>query len=310
VTTNNNNICIGSQAGTRGDNNICIGPSAGVLSTGSDNIFIGTEAGVDISGAAAASCIAIGLTMNPGPMVLSAIIGTDSGINIDVTSGASMDSIYSFGTTNTFGSGTLFMSGVTAVGQSIDMHPNGGTVGAAEIVDVSAFGNQLDIGRGTNAVIVGKSSSGNLIRNYEGQVCLVNEGARASLHGNGAFQITSSLAIKPGGGSWTATSDRRLKANIISANVITCENLIRNLDLKRYTWDDQVPGDDRTQLGWIAQEVEQYLPKAIVKKNLYGLEDCHLLDSSQITMAMYGALKRCISRIDELESVVARNNLQ
>ena len=186
------------------------------------------------------------------------------------------------------------------------MNPAGGTVGAAEITYVSVFGTDLDIGRGNKAVILGSNTT---VRNYAGQVNLVNNGFRAGLLGNGAFEISSPVAMKPGGTAWTSTSDRRLKANIISANVITCENLIRNLDLKRYTWDDQVPGDDRTQLGWIAQEVEQHFPKAIVKKNMYGLEDCHLLDSSQITMAMYGALKRCISRIDELEAIVARNNL-
>ena len=84
-----------------------------------------------------------------------------------------------------------------------------------------------------------------------------------------------------------------------------CEDLVRNLELKRYTWKDNVPGKDRTQLGWIAQEVKEYLPKSVVECDWMGLADCNTLDASQISMCVYGALKRCILRIDELETKLA-----
>jgi hypothetical protein len=84
---------------------------------------------------------------------------------------------------------------------------------------------------------------------------------------------------------------------------------MRNLDLKRFTWNDGETARDRTQLGFIAQEVEEILPKAVVTREFANISDCKLLDTSQIMMTMYGALKRCISRIDELEAIVFNTNI-
>ena len=118
--------------------------------------------------------------------------------------------------------------------------------------------------------------------------------------------MTGVNAFKPGGGSWTATSDRRLKHDITLANALVCENLVRSLPLKRFTWDEIVTtGGDKSQLGFIAQDVEQFMPKSVVTRDMFGLEDCKLLDVSQINFAMYGALQRCIQRIDALEKTVA-----
>jgi hypothetical protein len=88
-----------------------------------------------------------------------------------------------------------------------------------------------------------------------------------------------------------------------------CEDVMRKLDLKRFTWNETKTERDRTQLGFIAQEVEEILPKSVYTREFSNIPDCKLLDTSQITMAMYGALKRCITRIDELENILARNNI-
>ena len=95
------------------------------------------------------------------------------------------------------------------------------------------------------------------------------------------------------------------------ANAVTCENILKNLNLKRFTWNEDFNPQvvDRTQLGFIAQEVEEYLPKSISTVQYAGIDDCKLIDLSQIHMIMYGALKRSIERIDELEAILARNNL-
>ena len=111
----------------------------------------------------------------------------------------------------------------------------------------------------------------------------------------------------------------RLKKNIRVANLSLCENIVRNLDLSRFTWNDDFNPtvEDRSQLGFIAQEVEKFLPKSIVTQNYADIPDCKLLDATQISMVMYGVLKRSITRIDELETqidelkgILARNNLQ
>ena len=146
---------------------------------------------------------------------------------------------------------------------------------------------------------------------FNDTVSLFNNDSYALVRGTGDFVISSANALKPGGGSWTGTSDRRLKSNIHLANTILCENILKNLDLKRFTWNSDFNSTikDRTQLGFIAQEVEEYLPKAVSTTQFGGLDDCKLLDQSQIHMVVYGALKRSIARIDELEAILARNNL-
>lgn len=113
------------------------------------------------------------------------------------------------------------------------------------------------------------------------------------------LQLSSDSAAKPSTSTWTVASDERLKENITQANLDICYNNIKNLPLRRYTWKDsvytpdQVP--DRTQLGWIAQEVKEIIPKAVHTNNeIHGLKDCHTLNSDQILASLYGAVQKLI----------------
>ena len=80
------------------------------------------------------------------------------------------------------------------------------------------------------------------------------------------LQLSTDSAAKPSSSTWTVVSDLRLKENITQANLETCYNNVKNLELKKYTWkenvytNEQVP--DRSMLGWIAQDVKEILPKA------------------------------------------------
>ena len=155
---------------------------------------------------------------------------------------------------------------------------------------------------GQNVTILGTT--------FNNSVSLLNSTHSASLIGNGDF-VVSGQAYKAVAGAWLGPSDARLKSNIHLANTILCENILKNLNLKRYTWNEDFNSQvtDRTQLGFIAQEVEKYLPRSISTTQYADIDDCKLIDLSQIHMVMYGALKRSIERIDELEAILARNNL-
>jgi hypothetical protein len=61
---------------------------------------------------------------------------------------------------------------------------------------------------------------------------------------------------------------------------------------------------DKNVVGWIAQDVEKYIPKAVSNRHMFGLNDGKVLDADQIYKTMYGALKWSVSRIDELEERV------
>jgi hypothetical protein len=112
------------------------------------------------------------------------------------------------------------------------------------------------------------------------------------------LQLDTDSAAKPSTNTWTIASDERLKTNIQLADLDTCYNLVKNLPLKRYTWRDdvytveQVP--DRSKLGWIAQDVEGVMPKAVERKEMFGYEDCRTLNSDQLIASLYGAVQKII----------------
>jgi hypothetical protein len=112
------------------------------------------------------------------------------------------------------------------------------------------------------------------------------------------LHLSSDSAAKPSTNTWTISSDIRLKTNITMANLDICYNNVKNIPLKRYTWRDeiytaeQVP--DRSKLGWIAQDVETFIPKAVEQKEMHGYSDCRSLNSDQIIASLYGSVQKLI----------------
>ena len=78
-------------------------------------------------------------------------------------------------------------------------------------------------------------------------------------------------ASKTSSGNWNTNSDERLKTNIELADLKKCTELLKSIPLKRFTWKDDSltieQAKDRSKLGWIAQEVKQYLPKAVIEQS-------------------------------------------
>lgn len=104
------------------------------------------------------------------------------------------------------------------------------------------------------------------------------------------------------------------------------------MPLKKYSWKKEVYTDeqinnDRSKLGWIAQDVEQVFPKAvnsssfsydiwkdvdikqdgiIVKEKQLDsrvtIDDCKNLNTDQIYAVMYGAIKKLIDDVERLTS--------
>ena len=123
------------------------------------------------------------------------------------------------------------------------------------------------------------------------------------------LQLSTDSAAKPTTSTWTIASDRRVKLNIETANADLCYSTVKNLPLRRYTYDPAVfPDDaihDRSVVGWIAQEVREVLPKAVSQSSQHGYDDFLSLDADQIYKTMYGALQRVIADKEALEARVA-----
>ena len=86
------------------------------------------------------------------------------------------------------------------------------------------------------------------------------------------YQLTLSTdsAAKPSTNTWTISSDERLKENIEPADLDRCYEIVKTIPLKRYTWRDDVytveQAQDRSKLGWTAQDVQPVFGKAVNAK--------------------------------------------
>lgn len=119
------------------------------------------------------------------------------------------------------------------------------------------------------------------------------------------LDMISSDARKLTGTTWLTGSDRRLKDDIEEADYLRCYDIVKKLPLKRFAWSSNIAAynqvSDRHQLGWIAQEVQEHIPKAVRTCSDHGIPDLLNLDADQIYACTFGALKAAISRIEELE---------
>jgi hypothetical protein len=81
------------------------------------------------------------------------------------------------------------------------------------------------------------------------------------------LQLSQNSAAKPGGGTWTDSSDIRIKEDIQPANLDLLYDIVKSVPLRYYKYkDDYVPEtviEDRHRIGWIADDVEKVFPKAI-----------------------------------------------
>ena len=126
-----------------------------------------------------------------------------------------------------------------------------------------------------------------------------------TINPNYQLELTTDNAKKPSTNTWTIVSDQRLKDNIENANLDLCYNVIKNLKLKKYNWkynifkENQIK--DKTKLGWIANEVEEFFPKAITIKNIYDIDNCKTLNIDQLVATIYGCTQKIINNYDNLD---------
>jgi hypothetical protein len=118
--------------------------------------------------------------------------------------------------------------------------------------------------------------------------------------------------------TWTQFSDQRIKENIVKADLKTCYENIKNINLYRFNFvnEFETGSIDKNKLGYIAQEVKKYFPKATIKSkkrllNNKEIPDLLSIDVEQINLTLYGAVKQLIKivekqdkRIKTLESLL------
>ena len=112
--------------------------------------------------------------------------------------------------------------------------------------------------------------------------------------------------------TWTVLSDRRIKENIVKASYEKCLDNVKNIELYNFNFkDNYVSTNDRHQLGFIAQEVQTVYPKAVEVGNITlnveeKIDDLLTLNTTQIKYTLYGAVKKLIEKIEDIEMRVEK----
>jgi hypothetical protein len=158
------------------------------------------------------------------------------------------------------------------------------TVGTATLgSNIAIFSN---VSGGSNVVVISSNS-------YVG-IGLTNPTYQLDLSTDNARKATSS--------TWATVSDIRVKTDIESANLFTCYNNVKNIELKYFKWNyPDVEVSDSHMLGYIAQEVAEYFPNSVKVTDSHGFPDFLSLDTDQILKSMYGALQKTIEDKEALE---------
>jgi len=111
-----------------------------------------------------------------------------------------------------------------------------------------------------------------------------------------------------GSTSWSTTSDRRIKENVVEASYDLCFENIKNINLYKFNYAEKFSKTTkRTQFGFVAQEVQNYYPKAVqerkiqVKDNL-TIKNLLTVDVTQLNYTLYGAVKHFVNEVDKIKS--------
>jgi len=168
--------------------------------------------------------------------------------------------------------------------------------------DINVIG---DIYENNNKIAYGWDVYGNSVYNQYGNVGIGTNDPRYALHTTGVIYAGQGIT-ETGSTTWTITSDNRIKENIEKASYDICSENIKNINLYRFNYNTKyVKTTDKNQLGFIAQDVRKYFPKAVKNKTTRFDNDVvpNLLsvDVTQLNYAMYGAVKHIGQDIDAIK---------
>jgi hypothetical protein len=203
------------------------------------------------------------------------------------------------------GSGVVPVAGTDGLGGGGGGARGGGT------------GNGAKGGSGIVIIRYKSTKTGNQtykVGNYSGEFKVISS---VSSQDTDYIKITSTGAITNpmGTASWNIGSDRRIKENIERASYDKCYENINKLELNRFNYVSgfNTVNPDKTQLGFIAQEVSDIFPKSISSQEYYSntlnIPDLLSIDITQINYSLYGAVKKLIEiNIEKDIRIITLNN--
>lgn len=299
------------------------GTSAVTTLTGGTVGYVPTWNGTTwVSSAAAAAGVSsfsagtTGLTPSvatTGAVVLAGKLATANG-GTNLTSFTANGAMYAT-STSVLTTGTLPVASGGTGGTTLDGAGIVTKTGTQTVSGAKTFSSNIRVntGSGNSEVRLGPSGTDNWGISYDSLNPAIGIGYS---HGNylivvdasastGYAEFTASTVYKPGGGSFTATSDARLKENIVGYTKGLSE--IKTLNPVNYNFND-VTGlgkqtEHKTLTGLIAQEVEQTEFSSMI---FTGDKGYRAIDASELTYALINAVKELSAQVDALKLEVAK----
>jgi len=151
-------------------------------------------------------------------------------------------------------------------------------------------------------------SSNNTNVYHMGSVGIGTKSPEYQLDVRGAIYSSVGGYTQTGLTSWSITSDRRIKENITRASYDICLENVKNIELYNFNFKNNcVNTNDKHQLGFIAQEVQQVYPKAVevgkmILNTNEAIDDILTLNTTQIDYTLYGAVKNLIEKIEGIDN--------
>lgn len=146
--------------------------------------------------------------------------------------------------------------------------------------------------------------AGTSIYRASGNVGIGNTAPQYSLHVHGGVYAGEGGTTGDGTTVWTSTSDSRMKENIFKASYKECYDIFKKIELYRYNFKPgHVNSNDRNQLGFIAQEVQQQIPNSVEPRSIrlssgVYIHDILTLNVTQVNYILYGTFKYLIAELD------------
>ena len=130
--------------------------------------------------------------------------------------------------------------------------------------------------------------------------------------------ITSSFGLYVQGSIYTsgtyASSDQRVKEDIINANTTLCYSTMQGIDLKYFKWNSSFQTSsklqDAHQLGFIAQDIKKVFPNSVHISQMNGYDDFHALETGQINAVHFGATKKLMTVVEQQTAQLQHQSTQ
>jgi trimeric autotransporter adhesin len=294
-STGSFNAFVGTGAGqsnTTGSFNTFLGTSAGIRNTtGSQNSFLGRSAGARNTTGGGNAFVGFGAGARNTTGGSNAFFGRSAGSDNETGSensffGERSGDRNTTGKENTFVGQSAGRNNTTGNGNTYFGFNAGNPSNLSNLSNATAIGHRALVSR-SNALVLGSIAGKN------GATSDVNVGIGVDAP---AFQLhlSRNSAAKPGSGTWTVASDKRLKQHV-QAFTDGLDALLQVKPVKyRYNGKAQMP-TEKEYVGVIAQEMQEVAPYMVgefLYQDTTGKEEKYLnYDASALTYILVNAVK-------------------